>query len=626
MKRAPPHFAAGYGEDDDDDDAFDSMPPPPGLPGAKRQRTDGGAGLAAEIQGDAALDGIELVKKHFGLLRHKASVNMEKRDSHHDEPEKFMDSELDLDDEIQEFRVASTVPESYEVLVGLHAPELLMQLLDHENLDIVCSTVAALKELIDPDALAECPSASALPEALVSLNIMKYLLLTVDRIMISGAIPDTDQQEEACYATLLVIDNLIDAAPAAVWGTPEAQEEEAAQASAKGSSKKAAEARAAYRRDSTHDLLAYLLRNVVATPSSAGVKFTALRSLSCELLAAILQISPGLAEGMHSFFIDKAGAPPQIDSATQRPDYSNSASSPDNINGIYCLLKCLSTYIKAPENDVSDEDIEYVENLFDALCSCLLHEPGKRGFDAAQGGKLLLRLIVPKKRKKSKAVKKEVANAKKLQHTLKHASLKCFAYSLQANAKGCEDFFAQEELSAVGVLFSFLMMVLKNHGADAQNTLEGHAVGILYELVQVAKGDNLQRISEKLVESGFEKSDRLVELFLKHRQRMQAFEKRNAKRKEFVNDAFLPTPEEEEADRLNEGGLLVSQIACAIARMGVYEPRVLRHVQEQLSMQGVPITEVLAEVEAAVDADSDTPFQAWCSKVLKDFRPLVAAK
>ena len=44
-----------------------------------------------------------------------------------------MESELELNDTIQEMHVVATVPELYHVLVELNAVQSLLQLLHHEN-------------------------------------------------------------------------------------------------------------------------------------------------------------------------------------------------------------------------------------------------------------------------------------------------------------------------------------------------------------------------------------------------------------------------------------------------------------------------------------------------------------
>lgn len=53
-----------------------------------------------------------------------------------------MESELDLNDIIQEMHVITTIPELYHLLVELNAVQSLLGLLSHENTDILMSMCA----------------------------------------------------------------------------------------------------------------------------------------------------------------------------------------------------------------------------------------------------------------------------------------------------------------------------------------------------------------------------------------------------------------------------------------------------------------------------------------------------
>lgn len=53
---------------------------------------------------------------------------------------RFMESELDLNDIIQEMHVIATMPDLYHLLVELNAVHSLLGLLSHENSDILLSS------------------------------------------------------------------------------------------------------------------------------------------------------------------------------------------------------------------------------------------------------------------------------------------------------------------------------------------------------------------------------------------------------------------------------------------------------------------------------------------------------
>ena len=66
-----------------------------------------------------------------------------------DQPDKFMESEIELNDEIQSLHIISTVPEHYHILVDTNVVSTLCSLLTHDNSDIAIAVVDLLQELTD---------------------------------------------------------------------------------------------------------------------------------------------------------------------------------------------------------------------------------------------------------------------------------------------------------------------------------------------------------------------------------------------------------------------------------------------------------------------------------------------
>ncbi|MEQ2233841.1 hypothetical protein ILYODFUR_025927 [Ilyodon furcidens] len=77
------------------------------------------------------------VKKMILTFEKRSYKNQELRIKFPDNPEKFMESELDLNDIIQEMHVIATMPDLYHLLVELNAVHSLLGLLSHENTDIL---------------------------------------------------------------------------------------------------------------------------------------------------------------------------------------------------------------------------------------------------------------------------------------------------------------------------------------------------------------------------------------------------------------------------------------------------------------------------------------------------------
>jgi len=79
------------------------------------------------------------VKKISANLDKKQLKNREMRIKHVDEPQRFMESEVELNTAIQELHIVATQPDLYEVLVEQGIVQILTQLLTHENTDIVAA-------------------------------------------------------------------------------------------------------------------------------------------------------------------------------------------------------------------------------------------------------------------------------------------------------------------------------------------------------------------------------------------------------------------------------------------------------------------------------------------------------
>ena len=72
-----------------------------------------------------------------------------------DQPEKFMESELGLDEEVQRLLAVAASPELYPDFVATGVIEHLMALLSHENTDIAADVLELFHELTDADAIED---------------------------------------------------------------------------------------------------------------------------------------------------------------------------------------------------------------------------------------------------------------------------------------------------------------------------------------------------------------------------------------------------------------------------------------------------------------------------------------
>lgn len=95
------------------------------------------------------------VKRMLLSFEKKVLKNQEMRIKFPDLPEKFMESELELNDEVQKLHVVATVPEHYQALIETNAVQTLVGLLSHDNSDIAIAVIDLLQELTDVDTLNE---------------------------------------------------------------------------------------------------------------------------------------------------------------------------------------------------------------------------------------------------------------------------------------------------------------------------------------------------------------------------------------------------------------------------------------------------------------------------------------
>lgn len=81
--------------------------------------------------------------------------NLEMRMKYADNPEKFMESEVDLDEEVQRLLAVAGSPELYPDFVKLGAVQNLLALLSHENTDIAADVIELFQQLTDADVIED---------------------------------------------------------------------------------------------------------------------------------------------------------------------------------------------------------------------------------------------------------------------------------------------------------------------------------------------------------------------------------------------------------------------------------------------------------------------------------------
>ncbi|KAI0215313.1 Beta-catenin-like protein 1 [Lamellibrachia satsuma] len=149
------------------------------------------------------------LKKMILQFEKRVYKNQEMRIKFPDLPEKFMESELELNDIIQEMHVIATVPDLYYVLVDLNAVQSILQLLNHENTDISIATVDLLQEMTDVDTLTESEDGTnVLIDALLEGQLIAQLVENMERLDES-----VREESEGVHNTLSIVENLTELRP-----------------------------------------------------------------------------------------------------------------------------------------------------------------------------------------------------------------------------------------------------------------------------------------------------------------------------------------------------------------------------------------------------------------------------
>ncbi|CAF2371993.1 hypothetical protein BRARA_A03871 [Brassica rapa] len=153
---------------------------------------------------------LKTLKKLVLSFERRLRDNIAARLKYVENPEKFADSEVDLHDELQKLKILAGAPELYPELVASNTVPSIVNLLSHENADIANDVVQLLQDLTDEDALEDNDEpARVLVDALVENNVLELLVQNMNRL--SEGDPD---EAAAIYATLTVIENLVEVKPA----------------------------------------------------------------------------------------------------------------------------------------------------------------------------------------------------------------------------------------------------------------------------------------------------------------------------------------------------------------------------------------------------------------------------
>lgn len=147
------------------------------------------------------------VKKMLSTFEKRVLKNQEMRTKFSDQPEKFMDSEVELNVAVQELHALATVPQFYNQLNDGSMIQQFLYLLNHDNTDISCAVVHLLQELTDIDTLTENEEAAeTMADILIEGQLLGALVKNLERL------DELNNKDEAdgVYNTLAVVENIFE--------------------------------------------------------------------------------------------------------------------------------------------------------------------------------------------------------------------------------------------------------------------------------------------------------------------------------------------------------------------------------------------------------------------------------
>lgn len=183
-------------QDDDDIEAGPALPPDEDEDEDEEGRFFGGGLDGGQLE---ALDFVEQrekettaeeevaydskwVRKLASNLEKRISKNEDLRAKYGDDPEKFMASEADLDDQIKSLSVLSEHPELYQEFAKLGCVESLANLLAHENTDIAIDAIEILSELLSEESEAQDEQIDSIVDAAMKTDVLSLLASNLKRL------------------------------------------------------------------------------------------------------------------------------------------------------------------------------------------------------------------------------------------------------------------------------------------------------------------------------------------------------------------------------------------------------------------------------------------------------------
>lgn len=235
------------------------------------------------------------------------------------------------------------------------------------------------------------------------------------------------------------------------------------------------------------------------------------------------------------------------------------------IDGIDVLLQQLATYKRHDPN--SSEEQEFMENLFNCMCSALMCKENRERFLKGEGLQLMNLMLREKKLSRNGSLK-----------VLDHA---CSGPDGKDN---CNKFV---DILGLRTIFPLFMKTPKRNKKRllSSEEHEEHVISIISSMLRNCKGPQRQRLLSKFTENDHEKVDRLLELHLKYLEKVEAVDRQideNGEEDEDDDDGVY-------LKRLSGGLFILQLIDYVILEVSATAETVKQRVLQMLNLRSSSI-------------------------------------
>ncbi|EIN10361.1 DUF1716-domain-containing protein [Punctularia strigosozonata HHB-11173 SS5] len=479
------------------------------------------AGGEGALEDTAALTPTS-IRKLLLRFQRAADKNQDQRSKWPDDPTKFIDSEADLDLAIKALLPLAQAPSvAYPELVESGVVSVLVGLLSHENPDIVIDVVEVIHELTDEDVGDEAEDDEVDEEnkaAALKLLIESLQSQSILELLVDN-LSRLKEEEESDKQGVFHILGIFEN----VMGFDPKYSNHLV---------------------SKTSILPWLLTRVQSKIHDEN------RGYAAELLAILLQ---------------------------NNRDNRLTITKHD---GVETMLKVLSQYRR--RDPVDADETEFMENIFDALCSALGEPEIKKLFLDSEGVDLMVLMMREKLQSRSRAIK-----------VLDHAM------AGWSGTSSCEVFV---EAQGLKTLFSAFMgkapKKQKNKEAATPASEDiSHSLGIVASLFSNLASDSPARIRllAKFVENNYEKVDKMLEIRDGASTRLKATDKEIETEKKALQEDGEEIGDEEDAwylRRLDNGLFTLQTVDYCLAWVAMEDDGIRTHLEQMLRRKSKSLADI----------------------------------